>query len=53
LKSRKIGEHVWASRNLRRKENMARAQDLAAGADHTDQSFGVTICIYVAIALER
>jgi len=32
---------------------MVRAQDLAAGAVLMDQSFGVTICIYVAIALER
>jgi len=53
LKSHKIGGHVWASRNLKRKENTAKGQDLAVDAGLMGQLFDVTIYICVGIVLGK
>lgn len=44
---------VWAKRNLKKKENMAKEQDNALDAALTDLLFDVTIYIYVDNVLER
>jgi len=53
LKSYKLENHIWANKNLKKKENMAKEQDLAVDADLTGLLFDVTIYIYVGIVLER
>ncbi len=53
MKSHRIEESVWGSRNLGRRESTAKARDLAVGAVPTGQSFDVTIYIYADIVLER
>jgi hypothetical protein len=45
--------NLWESSKLKKKENMAKAQDRALDADLMVQSFDVTICIYVVTALEK
>jgi len=44
---------VWAKRNLKKKENMAKEQDSALDVALTDLLFDVTIYIYVDDVLER
>jgi hypothetical protein len=44
---------LWASKNLRKKENSAKDPDHAADAVLTAQLFDVTIYIYVGNALEK
>lgn len=44
---------VWAKRNLKRKENMAKEQDSVLDVGLTGLLFDVTIYIYVGDVLER
>lgn len=44
---------VWAKRNLKKIENMAREQDSALDVGLMDLLFDVTIYIYVGDVLER
>jgi len=44
---------VWAKRNLKKKENMAKEQDSALDVGRTGLLFDVTIYIYVGDVLER
>jgi len=44
---------VWAKRNLKKKENMAKEQDSALDVGLTGLLFDVTIYIYVGNVLER
>jgi len=44
---------VWAKRNLKRKENMAREQDSVLDVGLMGLLFDVTIYIYVGDVLER
>jgi len=44
---------AWVNSRLRKYENSARAQDRANAAALTVRSFGVTIYIYVGIALGK
>lgn len=44
---------MWAKRNLKKKENMAKEQDSASDVDLTGLLFDVTIYIYVGDVLER
>ncbi len=44
---------MWAKRNLKKKENMAKEQDSALDVGLTGLLFDVTIYIYVGNVLER
>jgi hypothetical protein len=44
---------IWAKRNLKRKESMAKEQDDALDAGLMDLLFDVTIYIYVGNVLEK
>lgn len=44
---------VWAKRNLKKKENMAKEQDSALDVGLMGLLFDVTIYIYVGDVLER
>ncbi len=44
---------MWAKRNLKKKENMAKEQDSVLDVDLTGLLFDVTIYIYVGDVLER
>jgi len=48
-----VGTHVWANKNLKKKENMEKEQDHASDADPMGLSFDVIIYIYVDIVLEK
>jgi hypothetical protein len=45
--------HVWESKNLEKRENMAKEPDRAADAVPTGLLSGVTIYIYVGSALGK
>lgn len=46
-------EGLWANKNLERRENMAREQDLVADADHMGLLSDVIIYICVGTVLEK